>query len=181
MRFRHLLLISKTLRNGGRHAKRVSMLNDIRYAFRTLRQNPGFALTAIVSIGLAIGATSAIFGLNDAVLLRPLPVPDPSQLVTLRPVEPTVSSTVVNFSSRMSYSDFIDFRDKNQSFRGLLAYELVPAGFARDAKTQPQLRLGFLVTGNFFQLLGVEPSLGRAFRPEEDQVPGRDRVIVLSH
>src|SRR2546422_4406676 len=98
------------------------MLNDIRYAFRALRHNPGFALTAIVSIALAIGANSAIFSLNDAVLLRPLPVADASGLVTLRPVEPTVSSSVVNFSSGMSYADFIDFRDKNRSFQGLLAY-----------------------------------------------------------
>ena len=157
------------------------MVNEIRYALRTLRKNPGFTITAIVSMALAIGASSAIFSLNDSVLLRPLPVADPSGLVTLRPVEPTLSSSTVNFSSGMSYADFVDFREKNQSFRDLTAYQLVPAGFARDAKTQPQLKLGFLATGNFFQLLGVEPKLGRGFRPEEDQVPGRDHVVVLSY
>src|SRR5262245_54787672 len=175
------VLIKKDVQYGGRSATQNQMLNDIRYAFRALRQNPGFALTAIISIALAIGANSAIFSLNDALLLRPLPVPDASGLVTLRPLEPTRSSSAVNFSGGFSYPDFADFRDRNQSFQGLVAYQLVGAGVARNAAAQPQLRLGMIVTGNFFQVLGVTPQLGREFVPEEDEAPGRDRVIVLAH
>ena len=151
------------------------MLQDFRYAFRALRQNPGFALTAIVSIALAIGANSAIFSMADGMLLRPLPVPNPSQIVSLRARTPTG-----NFGL-LSYADFADIRDKNRSFESLVAYALAPAGFARDVATQPQLKVGFLVSSNFFSALHVEPQLGRGFLSQEDQAPGRDAVLVLSH
>ena len=158
------------------------MLNDLRFALRTLRQHPGFALTAIFSIALGIGAASTIFSLVDGLLLRPLAVLNASQLVTLRSVAPTVSgSQFAGASGAMSYPDFADFRDRNRSFDGLLAYQLSAFGFARDAQSQPQMKMGFLVSGNFFRVLGVSPQLGRGFNPEEDQVPARDAVIVLSH
>src|SRR5262245_28047370 len=151
------------------------MLKDIRYAFRTLRQNPGFAATAIISIALAIGANSAIFSLADGLLLRPMPVPDASRIVSVRSRMPSG-----NFGN-LSYPDFVDLRDKSRSFDGLLAYDLVPAGLANNVEMQPQLKTGYLVSGNFFQVLRIEPHLGRSFRPEEDQVPGRDAVVVLSY
>jgi predicted permease len=151
------------------------MLNDLRYAIRTLRQNPGFALTAIISIALGIGANSTIFSLADGLLLRPLPVPHPSQVVTLR------SRTPNEYFGGLSYADYADFRDKNQSFNGLVAYETAPAAFARDPKAQPQLEFGYLVSGNFFRVLETEPQLGRGFDSQEDQVPGRDAVVVLGH
>jgi predicted permease len=151
------------------------MLNDLRYAIRTLRQNPGFALTAIVSIALGIGATATIFSLGDGYVLRPLPVPNPSQVVKL------ASRTPSGTFGEMSYRDFVDYRDKLQSFDGLVAYALTPFGFARDPKAQSQMRYGFLVSGNFFTVMRTEPQLGRGFRPEEDQAPGRDAVIVLAH
>ncbi len=151
------------------------MLNDIRYALRMLHQNPGFAFTAIVSIALAVGANSAIFSLADALLLRPLPVPKASEVVTVSGVGP--SGRFVD----VSYPDYIDFRDHSRSFDGLVAFELVPAGLAADEKAQPQLKWGFAASGNFFQALRMEPQMGRGFRPEEDQVAGRDAVIVLSH
>jgi len=151
------------------------MLKDIRYAFRTLRQNPGFAATAIISIALAIGANSAIFSMADGLLLRPMPVPDASRIVSIRARTPSG-----NFGN-LSYPDFVDFRDKSRSFEGLVAYDLVPAGLANNVEMQPQLKTGYLVSGNFFQVLRIEPQLGRAFRPEEDQVQGRDAVVVLSY
>jgi predicted permease len=151
------------------------MLNDLRYAIRTLRQNPGFALTAIVSIALGIGANSAIFSLANALILRPLPVANPARVVTLR------SRTPSGAFGDISYADFADFRDKNRSFDGLVAYQVAPCGVAMDSKAQSQLRFGFQVSGNFFGVLGTEPRLGRGFRPEEDQVPGRDAVLVLAH
>src|SRR5215467_13133289 len=150
------------------------MLKDIRFALRTLRQNPGFAATAIISIALAIGSNSAIFSLADGLLLRPLAISDPSRVVTIRARTPSG-----NFGN-LSYPDFVDLRDKSRSFGGLIAYDLVPAGFAKDIETQPQLKTGYVVSGNFFNVLGVAPHLGRPFRPEEDQVPGRDAVAVLS-
>ena len=150
------------------------MLKDVRYALRALRQNPGFALTAIISIGLGIGANSAIFSMADGMLLRPLPVPNPSQIVSLRARTPTGAF------GNLSYADFVDIRDKNRSFDSLVAYDMLPLGFARDAATQPQLKVGLLVSGNFFSALMVQPQLGRGFLPEEDQVVGRNAVVVLS-
>src|SRR5580658_8370907 len=151
------------------------MLHDLRYAIRTLRQNPGFALTAIVSIALGIGANVTIFSLGDGMVLRPLPVPNPSQVVKL------ASRTPSGTFGDMSYRDFVDYRDKLQSFDGLVAYSLTPFGFARDSKAQSQMNYGFLVSGNFFRVTETEPQLGRGFRPEEDQAPGRDAVMVLAH
>jgi macrolide transport system ATP-binding/permease protein len=151
------------------------MLNDLRYALRSLRQNPGFALIAIVSIALGIGANATIFSLADGFVLRPLPVPNPSQVVALR------SRTPSGTFGDMSYRDFVDYRDQLQSFDGLVAYALTPFGFATDSKAQSQMKYGFLVSGNFFRVMRTEPQLGRGFRPEEDQAPGRDAVIVLAH
>src|ERR1700691_1403735 len=151
------------------------MLNDLRYALRTLRQNPGFALTAAISMALGIGATATIFSLGDALVLRPLPVLDPSQGVKLSSRTP--SGTV----GEMSYADFVDYHDKLQSLDGLAAYSLTPFGFAKDSKTQSQMKYGFLVSGNFFRVMQTEPRLGRGFKPEEDQAPGRDAVVVLAH
>jgi len=151
------------------------MLNDLRYAIRTLRQSPGFALTAIASIGLGIGANSAIFSLADGLLLRPLPVPNPSRVVTLR------SRTPSGKLGELSYPDFADLRDHNQSFDGLVAYQVAPCGMATDPKAQPQLRFGFQVSGNFFRVLEIKPQIGRGFKPEEVQVPGRDAVVVLGN
>jgi|GEM_PF-1682497 len=81
----------------------------------------------------------------------------------------------------MSYRDFVDYRDKLQSFDGLAAYSLTPFGFAKDPQSQSQMKYGFLVSGNFFRVMETEPQLGRGFRPEETQAPGRDAVVVLAH
>src|SRR5258708_3897738 len=151
------------------------MLNDLRYAIRTLRQNPGFALTAIVSIGLGIGANATIFSLADGLLFRPLPVPNASQIVTLKSRTP--SGTFDN----LSYADYSDFRDKSRSFDGLVAYRIALFGFAADSKTQPQVKAGYLLSGNFFSVLGTGPRFGRGFTATEAQVPGRDAVVVLGH
>jgi predicted permease len=149
------------------------MLNDIRYSLRALRKNLGFALISILSLALGIGANSAMFSLADALLLRPLPVPQPSQVVSVR------SQTRGERPGEMSYRDYVDFRDRAKSFDGLAAYQIAPFGFAPDKTTLARMQAGMLVTGNFFRVLDVEPRLGRGFRPEEDQVPGRDAVAVL--
>jgi hypothetical protein len=81
----------------------------------------------------------------------------------------------------MSYPDFADFREKSRSFDGLVTYDVLGAGFAQDPQAQSQLKTGLLVSGNFFSVLEIQAQLGRTFRREEDEVPGRDAVVVLSH
>ena len=145
------------------------MMNDLRYAIRALRQSPGFAITAIVSIGLAIGANSSIFSFLDAIILRPLPVPQPAQVMTLRAVEPAATTSgLADISGGMSYSDYVDFRDQNKSFEGLLAFDLTAAGFAKDSNTQPQFEIAYQRTKRSGK--PVSPSHGywlkSAARPE---------------
>ncbi len=153
------------------------MLKDLRYAFRTLRKNPAFVLIAISSLAIGIGANSAIYSLADAMLLRALPVPEPSRVVTVNPI----SSGLFGGTESISYPDYVDLRDRNRTFAGLVASTSASFGFAPDRATQPRVRYGMFVSGNLFHVLGVEPALGRGFLPSEDQAPGRDAVVVLSH
>jgi predicted permease len=151
------------------------MLQDIRFGVRTLLNNPGFTLVAMVSLALGIGATSAIFSMADALLLKPLPVSHPGDVVTVHTTTPS------NPWGGVSYRDYIDLRDNNKAFAGLVGYSMTPFGFSSEPGALAQLKYGFQVTGNFFQTLGVQPELGRGFRADEDRVPGRDAVVVLSH
>jgi predicted permease len=151
------------------------MLYDIRYSLRTLRQRPGFTAAAVVSIALGIGANAAIFSLADGLLLRPLPVRDEGRVVHLSARTPSGSF------GTLSYLNYVDFRDRIRSFDGVVAFDLEPFSYAPDTHTQAQLKMGFLVSGNFFQVLGVEPALGRPFAPHENEAPGRDAVIILSY
>lgn len=151
-----------------------AMLADLRYALRALRRNPTFAIVAILSIALGIGANSAMFSLADAMLLRPLPVENPSQVVNLR-----WQLRGQQFSG-VSYPDFADYRDKTRAFSGLTAFQLNRYGFAKDRRELPAMKAGLAVSGAFFDVLGVRPQLGRTFRLDEDTVPGRDAVVVIS-
>src|SRR5580692_9828586 len=117
------------------------MLTEIRFVLRTLRHNPGFTLTAILSIALAIGANSAIFSFGDGLLFRPLPVPDPAQVVSVRSLSPSLSSW--NSTGEVSYPDFLDYREKNSSFEDLVAIDGLAIGFARDLNTQAQSRIAY--------------------------------------
>jgi putative ABC transport system permease protein len=150
---------------------------DVRYGCRMLAGSPGFASIAILSLAIGIGANCAIFSFADALLLRPLPVARPGQVFT---VASTQSMEALGMSTvGVSYPDYLDIRNRSKSFDGLAAFDYVRVGFAADSKAAPKLKMGMLVSGNLFPLMGVEPMLGRAFRPEEDQVPGRDAVVVL--
>src|SRR5438552_10590730 len=144
--------------NGDVSALDTWMLNDLRYVLRTLRQNPGFALVAILSIAIAVGANSTIFSYADGLLLRPLPVPNPSQVVTLRSLPPSVSSLPLRGTGEMSFPDFDDFRRNTHSFDGLAAYDETVVALSKDAGGGPTpFILGYGVTGDFFRVLGVEP------------------------
>ena len=137
-------------------------------------------MVAIISLGLGIGANAAIFSMAEFLLLRPLPVPHASEVVVVQ-AQLRGESTGFIQQAGLSYPDFIDFERKNKSFAGLAASQYFPFGFAQDTTTLPKMKFGALVSGSFFDVLGVRPGLGRSFRADEDQVPGRDAVAVLGH
>ena len=166
---------------GKRIALPGSMLADLRFALRTLRHNPGFAAIAILSVALGIGANAAIFSLADYLLLRPLPVPNTSEVMVIWSQFRGESIAGLTDYSNVSYPDFDDLRKKSNSFAGLTASRYSSFGFAPDKTTLPQMKFGALVSGDFFSVLGVPPKLGRGFRADEDRVPGRDAVVVLGH
>ena len=150
---------------------------DLRYGCRMLAANPGFTLVAVISLALGIGANSAAFSWADALLLRPLTVARPGEVVTVGS-----AMSVEGFSSiNASYRDYVDIRERSTSFDGLVAFSGLTSGLAVTRDALPKLTLGMMVSDNFFGVMGVEPELGRAFLPEENQVPGRDAVVILSH
>jgi predicted permease len=157
------------------------MLNDLRYAIRMLRHNPGFSLIAVGSLALGIGANAAIFSFADFILLRPLPVANASEVMVVQSQFRGESLVGLTSYSPVSYPDFDDLRKRSTSFAGLAASQYAQFGFAPDKTALPQMKFGALVTGNFFDVLGVRPALGRGFRDDEDKVVGRDAVVVLGH
>jgi len=166
------------------------LARDVRYACRMLAGNPGFTTVSVLSLAIGIGANCAVFSWADALLLRPLTVPRPAEVMTLGSTDRFSGTTPVGGGLVASYPDYIDLRDRARSFDGLVAFTNMAVAFGTSARSAPSIagsdtlprpRLGMLVSGNFFQAMGVEPQLGRAFRPEEDQVPGRDTVVVLGH
>ncbi len=118
---------------------------DIRYAVRGLRAQPGFTVLAVLSLALAIGANSAIFSFADALLLRPLPIENPAEVLDVTHTTPD------NPFEGMSFPDYRDVREKTQSFTGLLAYRLTPVAAATVPSSPAQIRLAMLVSDNFFR------------------------------
>src|SRR5918998_1679370 len=151
-----------------------TLLQDIRYGFRMMWKRPGFTAVVVLTLGLGIGANTAIFTVVNAALLRGLPYEEPERLMHLFETTPQK-----NFGRReASYPDFFDWR-QNQSFEGLAAYT-GGAGFALAGPDGSELVEAGRVTANFFDVLGVRPALGRTFREGEDEA-GAERVVVLSH
>ena len=153
------------------------MLQEIRHALRLLARNPGFTAIAALSLALGIGANSAIFSLADALLLRPLPVMEPSRVVTVSTDRTADAFTL----GGVSYPDYRDFRDHAHSFEGIAAFDYGRFSMAKSAADTPQMRFGVMVTDNYFSTLGVQPTLGRAFANGEGTTPGRDPLVVLSN
>ncbi|TMP96399.1 MAG: ABC transporter permease [Verrucomicrobia bacterium] len=151
-----------------------TLLGDVRYGIRQLLKHPAFTILAIISLALGIGANTAIFSLVNTVLLRPLPVKEPSQLIE-------VYGALHNGAdfTLQSYLNYKDYRDRNDVFSGLFVYRIVVSSLSHDGNNQRAW--GFLVSGNYFDVLGVKPILGRGFLPEEDQTPGSHPVAVLSY
>ncbi len=150
------------------------LIDDIRYTFRTLRLNPGFACVAVLSLALGIGANTAIFSLIDAVLLRALPVTEPDRLVLLSdPASSGVSmGTETGVRSLFTYEEFVQLRDRNGVFSGMFAAESNPGRLnIRIGGGAVEEARGKLVSGEYFDVLGVRPVLGRPFTSAEDRSP----------
>jgi predicted permease len=150
------------------------MIADVRYSLRALRSQPGFVAVAVLSLALAIGANSAIFSFADALLLRPLPVTNPSAVFDV------TNATPDNPLEGMSFPDYRDLREKSRSFAGLVAYRLTPLGAAADAASPAHIRLAALVSDNFFPALGVAPSMGRMFLQDE-ATPASPPLALVSY
>lgn len=152
----------------------TGLYDDFRYGLRALAKNRGFAVVATLSLALGIGANTTVFTLLNAILLRPLPVSAPERLVEVNTVDVTTPGTLY-----CSYPNFKDYRDRNQVFSALMLY--TPILINMTGHGDPETVMGQLVSGNYFDVLGVRPALGRGFLPEEDQHPGAAPVVVISY
>jgi predicted permease len=148
-------------------------LQDVRYALRSLRRAPGLGIIAILSLGLGIGLNTAIFSIVNGILVRPLPVQDPAQLVKL-----SLEQKGGTVSPRFSYLDFRDVRDlASPAFSGMLAYRTSLDGLDADGRAD-RIAIHY-VSGSYFSLLGVKPAVGRLILPSEGEVEGADPILVL--
>ncbi len=152
-----------------------SLFQDLRYGARMLRKNPGFTAIAVLTLALGIGANTAIFSIVNALLFQPLPVNSPSELVD---VYTTTSGELINYAP-MAYPDYKDFRNQNTTLAGLAAF--VPNFVALEHEGESQMVTIEAASGNYFDLLGVKPFLGRTFDASSDQVDAALPVAVLSY
>ncbi len=152
-----------------------TLFTDIRYGVRSLLKRPGFTVIALIALALGIGANTAIFSLVNAVLLRPLPFPEPDSLVW-------VFGNVRGGGNRASVTplDYLDYRERNKTFAEFAAMFSGPVPVNFTGAGEPERLTAAGVTGNYFQALGVQPSLGRTFQLENEK-SGQDQVVVLSH
>lgn len=148
------------------------LLQDLRYGFRRLLKSPGFTVIAVVALALGIGASSAIFSVVNAVLLRPLHFEDSGRLMMIWGTQPQLDT------APFSPADFLDLRDRNQVFEHIAAYKAQSLNLT--GSDEPERIRGAVVSASFFSLLKAQPILGRGFLPEEDQA-GNNQVVVVSH
>src|SRR5262245_13879473 len=152
-------------------------MHSARYAIRSLLKTPAFTVVVTITLALGMGANTAIFSLTDQVLLRLLPVTDPERLVVLDGPGAFRGRTFNN--GTFSYPMYRDFRDQNTVFGGVVAR--FPAPLTLLAGGQSERVNGELVSGNYFDVLGVRAHIGRTFTPEDDRTPGGHPVAMLSH
>ncbi len=149
-----------------------SMGHDVRHAARGLLRTPGFTVPAVLTLALGIGANTAMFAVVYGILLRPLPYPEANKLHLVFQSSETVGRT------RAAPLDFIDWRERSRTFASMAAH--VGTGFTLTGGADPELVIGQLVSAELFDVLGVRPSLGRTFLPDEHEA-GDDQVVILSH
>ena len=159
-----------------------TLLQDIRYALRQLRKSPGFTLTAVVTLALGIGANTAVFTLFDQVLLRMLPVERPKELVRFNwtgAFSGGDSEFGGDQADFFSYPMYKDLRDRNQVFQGVLAADRTTVGVYW--RNQAEDKVAEIISGNYFQVLGLKPALGRLLTPQDDTAKNANSVVVLSY
>jgi predicted permease len=148
-----------------------TLIQDIRFALRMLRKSPGFAAVAVATLAMAIGANAVVFSILNALILRPLNVP---RAESLYEIQRTTSKYPFQ-----SYPDYLDLRDRNRSFDGLTAFNFIEAGL--DTGENPSRVIGFEVSGNYFDALGIQPYLGRLIHPSDEHGPNSAPYVVLSY
>jgi predicted permease len=152
-------------------------LQDLRFAARSLFKRPGFTLVAVASLALGIGANTTIFTMLNSVFLNPLPVANPARLVAVFTEDQTNAAAGL---TQISHPNYEDYRDQNQVFDGLAAWGF-PIPTSMLAGKEPEQVFTEIVSGNYFEVMGIEPALGRFITPAEDAVKGGSPVAVLSH
>jgi putative ABC transport system permease protein len=149
-----------------------TLLQDIRYGVRVLFKSRSLSVVAVIALTLGIGANTAIFSVVNAVLLKPLPYPEPERLVRIYEKSPQFDTMSI------SYPNFLDWQERNQSFEQMAAFRY--DGFNLTGGDTPERIQGRLVSASFFSTLGISPTIGRAFLPEEDK-PGGNPAVILGH
>ena len=149
----------------------TTLLQDVHYALRQLRRSPGFTITAIITLALGIGANMVVFGVLQAMVLRPLDLPHAEQVVNIQPKTQN--------SINVSYPQFQDIRDRNKAFSKVAAYRVNHFGLEAASTTRPVW--GYEVSGQYFDLVRVKPMLGRLLEPADDDHPGASHNAVLAY
>jgi predicted permease len=159
----------------------LTLFEDVRYALRGLRKSPLFTTVALASLAVGIGANTAVFSLMDQALLRSLPVQHPEQLVLFSAPGPRSGTINSNYNDHVafSYPMYREFRDGNTVFSGVMAR--FPISFSVSWNNQTERVSGDLVSGNYFEVLGVHAAIGRTFTEDDDRKPGAEPVVVLSY
>ena len=148
-----------------------TLIQDARFSLRVLRKSPGFAIVAVLTLALAIGANAVVFGVLNALILRPLNVP---RAESLYGIEHGSDKDALE-----SYPDYLDLRDRNRSFDGLAAYSIAQAGL--DTGENPSRVWVEQASGNYFDVLGIQPYLGRFFHASDEQGPNSAPYVVLTY
>lgn len=148
-----------------------NFLHDCALVLRKLRRSPGFALTTILTLTIALVANVVVFGVVHALLFQPLPAAQPDRLFQLQGKN--------SDDLTLSYPNYKDIRDRNRTFSDVMAYRLADVGLAINGVAAPVW--GYEATGNYFSMLGIKPLLGRFYTPAEDAAPSGSPVVVLSY
>src|SRR5215469_6811042 len=147
-----------------------SLISHLRYTIRLLLKSPGFSIITVLIMGLAIGANTAIFSLVDAVLLESLPYPDPEKLCAIMDTSPAYPKMSV------AYPDYLDWRANQHSFEDLAVFRR--DNFNLTGNGDPAWVHGAFVTASYFRVLGVQPTIGRAFSENDDHAGGAGVVLL---
>ena len=148
-----------------------TLWQDVRFIGRKLRQSPGFAIAAVLTLAMAIGANAVVFGMLNALFLRPLNVPQPESLYSIE--------RGPDKEANQSYPDYLDLRDRNRTFDGVALYNIVSAGL--DTGHNATQFWGYEVSGNYFDALRIQPFLGRFFHDADEHGPNSAPYLVISH